>query len=167
MKSKLPKFYEGLKELLDDKNAIVLTNKEIWVAVNYKLAPEDKVSYRTFEQWLSPSSPVHYTKHTRALTEEERIDMGELLDYSKVKQKLALADEMLDGKKTNKWGASWIMERKFPDMKLQKGNEAKDKGTTINIIASNSDHKALIDDIISGGTEDIDHEDLSDQQLLD
>jgi hypothetical protein len=162
--TKLPKFLDKMRELLDDPTTVILTNKEVWVLVNHHLPREDKVAFVTFEKWLKPSSDNHYAK-LETLSDEDKLDFEELLNFTRVKQKMGLTKEMLDPDTKNKWGAAWILERKFKDLKLNQ-EKAAVSSPTIKITVGSDDHKDLIDGILNG-TQDIAHEEVDETLKID
>lgn len=159
--SKLPKFMEAMKKVLEDPRSVILTDTELLVAVNQRLNVKNRVGVSTWEAWKSPNksnpkSPENNSQLNDDLVEEFR----QLLAYSRVEQKMNLTGNMLDEKNKNQWGSSWLLERKFDDLKLKQTVELGAGGITLSI-EGGKDIQGIIDTI------DIDHEEISDIKPLD
>ena len=161
-KSKFPKFLEKMKEVLNDPRSVILTDRELLVAVNQKLKPAERVSVQAFDFWkaptLNPKSPENTASIPKEMTEEFR----QVLDYARVEQKMNLTGNMLDEKNKNQWGSSWILEKKFRDLKNNPQLQLTNVSPMINIQAGDSETKKLMESIINGDTIDIPHEEVDD-----
>lgn len=147
--SKLPKFLEAMKEVLADERTVILTDSELLVAVNQKLKRKDKVGVSTFEAWKSPTMNIKSPENIGSIDQELVDEFREILAYARVDQKLSLTGKLMDSKNKNQWGSTWILERKYDDLKLRKEAETVHQ-PLIQITASNDDHKALIQNILNG-----------------
>lgn len=154
--SKLPKFFEAMKKVLDDPNSLLLTDKELWVATNYKLARKDKVGLSTFEFWKSPTIGAKSPENLSTLDDELIEDFRETLLYARVKQKMNLTSNMMDKTNKNNWADVKLMEWKFKDLlpanNQQQIGSGKQPQLMININSYGNENETtgLINDIING-----------------
>ena len=147
--SKLPKFFEAMKEVLDDPNSLLLTDKELWIATNYKLHRDDKIGLSTFEFWKSPTIGAKSPEKLKTVDAELIEDFRETIAYARVKQKMNLTSNMMDKTNKNNWADVKLMEWKFKDL-LPAHNVASNQQPLIQITATNDNHKKLIDNILNG-----------------
>ena len=161
-RSKFATFFKAMQEVLNDPRSVILTDRELWVLTNKRLEPKDRVAESTFEFWKSPSKNRRSPENQKDVTEEMVAEFRLALDFARADQKMNLTGAMLDEENKNQWGASWILERKFKDLKQNKGLALGDGGNTqINITVGNPEHKGLVEDILSGkDIIDVDHEEI-------
>lgn len=148
-KSKLPTFLEAMKEVLQDKRTVILTDLELLTAVNHRLPKKDKVGISTFEFWKTPTNNKKSPENIESIDDDMVQEFREILAYARVEQKLNLTDGVLDSKSKNAWGSTWVLERKFKDLQIRKEREETIQ-PLIQITASNNDHKKLIQNILDG-----------------
>lgn len=148
--SKLPRFLEAMKLVLDDPRSVILTDTELLIAINHELKPKERVSISCFEFWKSPTLNSRSPENQHVDSELVE-DFRETLGYARVSQKMNLASGMLDSKNKNQWGSSWLLERKFKDLQLKQNIESVQQ-PLIQIMASNDTHKELIQNILDGRT---------------
>ena len=117
--SKLPKFLEAMKVVLEDPRTVIITDSELLTLVNHSLPKADRVAVSTFEFWktsnLNKKSPENQLNGDIELITEFR----EILAYARVTQKMNLGGNILDSTNKNQWGSTWILERKFKDLQLK------------------------------------------------
>lgn len=156
--TKFHAFYEKMKLLVADPKSIILTDSEIWVLVNSELDFKDQVSRKTFEAWKSPTNKRNVEGNAQ-ISDEDAAGFRNCLAVSRAKQKMALTGNMLDEDNKNQWGASWILERKYEDLKKQP-MIALNSNPTIQISAGDKEAQAMIDQMINGEVIDIDHKEI-------
>lgn len=160
--SKLPKFLEAMKEVLADDRTVILTDEELRTLVNDRLAKEDRVAQSTWEFWKSPSINKKSPESQKNLDDDIIEDFRHQLGLARVNQKMNLGDKLTDPNSKNAWGASFILERKFEDMRKSNGIVIGQGGITLHI-EGGSETRKLIETI------DVDYEDITgqDDKLLD
>ena len=165
--SKLPKFLAAMKKVLEDERSVILTDGELRIAVNQLLKPKDRVAISTFELWKSPTPTSHSPENQSTLSEEQILEFRQLLQYARVKQKMELTGNVLDKTSKNAWGATWVLERKYDDLKIKQNTIELNHNPVIQISAGNEKHKNLIEGILNGETIDIQHEEVNDNKKLE
>lgn len=155
----MPAFLEAMIKVLADPRSVILTDRELWVACNSLLAPKARVGWSTFEFWKTATITDKSPESKDSITTEQAELFRQTLEMARVTQKMNLTGSMLDEKNKNQWGASWILERKFEDLKMKQGLSLGEGNTTIQITVGNKEHKGLIEDLLNG-TIDIDHEEV-------
>lgn len=158
--TKFIRWFEEMKAVLEDPRSVILTDKELWIAVNARLDKSDRVALSTFEFWQSETQNPNSPENLREVTPEMAEDFRLAMQSARVSQKMNLTGDVLDKNNKNQWGSSWVLERKFSDLKLNKGLQIGDGNTQINITVGNPEHKTLVEDILSGNTIDIEHEEV-------
>lgn len=151
--TKFHKFFEKMREVVEDPRSVTLTDTELWIATNNRLKPKDRVAESTFKTWKSNGNQDSTLENIESVSQEEIEDFRQVLGMSRVEQKMNLTGAMLDEKNKNQWGASWILERKFNDLKLNPKVSLGEGTTNIQINVSNNEHKGMIEDILSGTLE--------------
>lgn len=139
-----------MKEVLQDERSVILTDAELLIAVNHRLEPKDRVSFTTFKYWKSPTQNIR-SPEVQNLEEGVAEDFRQQLAFARVEQKMNLTGTMLDANSKNQWGSSWILERKFEDLKLKQQLELP-TANIIQISATNDEHKDIINNILEGKT---------------
>jgi len=161
--TKFNAFYEAMKKLVSDPKSVILTDEEIWVLVNAELPYEEQVSYSTFEKWKSPTGKKNVESNSQ-ISDEEAAGFRACLAVSRAKQKMVLTGNMLDEDNKNQWGSSWILERKFEDLRkepqIQLNNNPQNNNT-----AGDKEGAMIIDQIINGETIDIDHKEVDRERV--
>lgn len=115
--SKIDRFVEVAEEvILDDINAIILTDEDLVFLINEKLEEDERITKRTFENWKA-----------KAKGSEELDEMGErffrLYKKALVEQSMNLFKEM---RKDTQWQRyAWIIERKFDDWNIKHKSEVE------------------------------------------
>jgi len=163
--SKFQKFFEAMKVVLEDKRTVILTDMELHILVNQQLEREDRVSYKTFESWKSPTGKRR-VEAQESISDEDAEDFRQSLAYSRVHQKMNLTGHMMDEDNKNQWGSSWILERKFEDLKKQPTVQLN-SNPSIQITAGDKEAQKMIDQMINGETIDIEHEEEDDRPKLE
>ncbi|KQC33401.1 hypothetical protein AAU57_08800 [Nonlabens sp. YIK11] len=146
--SKLPTFLVEMKGLLEDPRTVILTDKELLVAVNQRLPKNLRVSLSCFEFWKTPNLNSKSPENIEQLDDDMVEDFRQTLAYARVHQKMNLTGNMLDEKNKNQWGASWLLERKFKDLQVNKGGGNIQIGTgniTLKIEGGDSNVIDMID----------------------
>lgn len=151
-------FFEAMREVLKDPNTVILTDKELHVLVNMKLKPAQRCSFETFSRWKMPKINIKSPEMQDGVTAEMAAEFRQVLQGARVMQKMALTNSMLDHKNKNQWGSSWILERKFDDLKLKQNLALGEGNVAIQINVGKPEHKQLIEGLLDGDTIDIDHE---------
>lgn len=155
----MPAFLDAMIKVLEDPRSVILTDRELWVACNSLLTPKQRVGESTFEFWKSSTITDKSPESKESISREDCELFRHTLEMARVHQKMNLTGAMLDEKNKNQWGASWILERKFDDLKLKQGPALGEGHTTIQITVGSEKHKGLIEDLLNG-TIDIPHEEI-------
>jgi len=151
--SKLPKFLEALKKVLIDDRTVILTDTELLTLVNDKLAKKDRVGVSTWEFWKTSNMNEKSPENIESLDEDMVKEFRHVLGLARVNQKMNLSDKLTDPSSKNAWGASFILERKFDDMKKTQAFAIGQGGITFKI-EGGKDTQKLIETI------DIDFEEI-------
>ena len=136
---------------------MILTDKELWVLVNHHLAAKDRPSYTTYKHWKGEQNKS--VEDLKCVSVEEAAEFRQSIEYARVIQKMNLTGHMMDEKNKNQWGSSWILERKFDDLKKQPMVQLS-SNPTIQITAGDKEAQKMIDQMINGDTIDVEHEDI-------
>lgn len=140
---KMVRWVDELKAVLLENNALFLTDKDLHFLVNQKLPKNDKITLRTFENWVAGKF---------APDEETGREFMELLQNARIIQKQALIGKILTDNDKNWYRFAWLAERKFDELNLKHKSESITKNEQTRIIqisAANDEQKALIDNIIN------------------
>jgi hypothetical protein len=162
-KSKFKTFFAAMKEVLNDPDTVILTDQELVVLVNDRLKSEDRISKKTWEEWLNKKSP-RGVENQKGITDEEAKEFRHTLAAARVKQKMDLTKKSLDPNNQAAYKQHWILQRKFDDLR-DKPQIQLNSNPTISIEAGNSEQKKLIEGILAGKTIDIDHEEVGPERL--
>ena len=123
--------------LLDEMNAIILTDEELLILINERLPEESKISDSTFEKWKA------WTQAGNAMYK------GFLRLYKKalLLQKSNLFKKLW-WEESNQWQRfAWIIERKFGDWNLRTITENTNNNTNINHeVEDTEDFKDILKD---------------------
>ncbi|MEM9076307.1 MAG: hypothetical protein AAGC43_04670 [Bacteroidota bacterium] len=157
---KFKKFFEALKKVLNDERTVILTDDDLLVLVNQQLPLKYRIHENTWKNWISGGKSS--VEETNYISDEEAAEFRQLLKYTRVNQKMNLGANMMDENNKNQWGSSWILERKFKDLRLKSGNEVN-INPTLKIEVGDSEAAGLIEGIINGDTIDIPHEEVKDE----
>lgn len=105
------KFLKIARKVVKNENtAICFTDEDLLYLINEYLNENEKVSKRAFEEWKSGNTP-------KQLPNEAHI-FRELMITIRIKQKQFLFRVMLSNK-TKQWRKwAWMIERKFPEWRL-------------------------------------------------
>lgn len=161
--TKFHSFFEAMKLVLEDERTIILTDTELHVLVNQQLSPEDRVSFKTFEAWKMPNGRYSVEK-LLTISDHDASEFRQVLAYARVKQKMNLTGEVMSKDNKNQWGSTWILERKFEDLKRQPQIQLS-SNPTINITAGDKEAQRMIDQMINGDIIDIEEEDYPTRRL--
>lgn len=156
--TKFPKFFAAMKKVLQDVETVVLTDMELHLIVNQELAQEDRVSYSTFDKWKMNKGNKR-VEAIECISKEDAAEFRHWLGYSRANQKLELAKRSLDPANKAAYKEHWMMERKFADLKSTPQIQLQ-TNPTIKIEAGSKEQAALLDNIMNGDTEDVDHEEI-------
>lgn len=141
-KDKMTNWLKALKEVLDEKNIIFLTDVDLVFLTNKKCEPIEQISKETFKKWKSGEKGSQ--------DEETRKEFFECVQDALIKQKMFLQEKMLQDERS--WQKyAWIMERKFSEWNLthiSKNINTNEQSTVIQITAANQAQKELLDSII-------------------
>ena len=156
--SKLPKFLEAMKKVLLDDRTVILTDVELLTLVNDRLKKSERIAMSTFEHWKAPAeSNRHRSPENNSKIDADMVeDFRHVLGLARVKQKMNLSDKLTDPNSKNAWGASFILERKFEDLRKHNGIQIAQGGITLNIEGSGN-VKKLVETI------DIDFEEIKEE----
>lgn len=158
--TKVPRWTQELKKVLRDNPAtFALTLKELCVMVNHGLKKHEQIKYEHLANLQNPNSN-RYAGDMSWITQEQKDDFLDAIEFSKVQQKLALTEKMMDDENSNKWGTAWLLERKFGDLKLKQDIQIGAGGITLQIEGGGSVQNSL------DAIETIEFEDVTDQKLL-
>jgi len=157
--SKLPKFLEAMKKVLEDDRTVILTDIELRTLVNDKLAKKDRVAESTWEFWKTSTINEKSPENNGSIDDDIIDEFRHVLGLARVNQKMNLTDKLTDPNSKNAWGASFILERKFEDLRKNNGISIGSGAITLNI-EGGKDLKKLVETI------DIDFEELDDDNLL-
>jgi hypothetical protein len=154
-KSKLPKFLEAMKKVILGETIVILTDKELLTLTNSKLNIKNRVALSTFEFWKTTSMNHNSPENFDSVTAEMVEDFRFTLDLARVQQKMNLTSNLLDGENRNQWGSTWILERKYDDLKLKQNIEIN-HNPIIQITGGDAETNDIISGLIGDGIEDID-----------
>ncbi|SDT47513.1 hypothetical protein SAMN05192545_3937 [Maribacter dokdonensis] len=163
--AKINIWIEKMIELLEDTHTALLSDIDVFVLVNSHLEKDERISMARFKQLKSPNQQRANSISQTKLSDEEKERFLDAINLSRVKQKIALTGKAFDNPK-GAYPFLWALERKNADLQLNKGNSEGSGNVTINITAGNSEHKELIEDILSG-TIDVPHEEVNENKLLE
>lgn len=154
--TKLPKFLEAMKKVLEDERTVILTDAELLTLVNNRLRKKDRVAVNTFDQWKTPTQTSKSPENIDSIDSDMIEEFRHVLALARVEQKMNLGDKLTDKNSKNAWGASFILERKFEDMRKSNGIQIGQGGITLKI-EGGGDVKSLVETI------DIDFEEIKDE----
>lgn len=154
--SKFHKFFEAMKLVLEDERTVILTDPELLILVNQKLKRADRVAYSTFQKWIAPNGCKNIDNIIN-ISEEDREEFRQALAYARVSQKMNLTGEVMNAENKNQWGSTWILERKFEDLKKQPQIQLN-SNPTIQITAGDKEAQRMIDAMVNGEIIDVDFE---------
>jgi len=144
---KMKIWVEKLKEVLDENNAIFLTDEDLVFLVNDKIDEEKcHITTRTLRNWKAGKAPDEAT--TMAFLK--------LFRRALIKQRNHLMEKMLETENNSWTKYAWILERRFAEWNLKHISEIKTTNEQKNIIqitASSEQQKMLIDNIINADFE--------------
>ena len=147
-KSKFKRWFKALKEFLEqEERATILTDKELFAIVNFKLPLKYRVSLATFERWKAENT----SKNIEEIKSIDPKDAAEFRDYlavARVEQKMDLYDKVIDANTKNALGARFVMERKFADMREAPRVQVP-SAPTIYINTGSKEQQKIIDGIIN------------------
>lgn len=139
---KMEAWIEKLEEVLQEKNVLFLSDKDLRLLVNQKLDDSQQISKRTLDYWLDGENHP---------TEEIGKKFISMIELARLEQKEQLMLRLMDDPKAYK-AMTWILERKFEEFNLKKISERITKNENTNIIqitAGNEAQRMLIDNIIN------------------
>lgn len=154
-----------MKEVLQDERTVILTDEELWTLVNYQLKDYHKISLPTFRAWQSTTNR-RSVETTEGISEKEAAEFREIIAYARVQQKMNLTGEVMDKDNKNQWGATWILERKWKDLKKEPLIQLE-SNPSINISAGDKEAQGMIEAMLNGETIDISHEDVKNKEIGD
>ena len=150
--TKIEKFVEAFKKVIEDTDTTILTDKELFILVNGRLHKKNRISISTFEAWKGPSRDKYFDSHDYPKEAvEEFIDLMEL---TRVQQKLNLFNNLTDKKNRNWTQNAWLLERKFEDLNLKKVTENRninENTQTVKIEVRSDDDAKLVEGITKIG----------------
>jgi len=167
--NKEPKFQKGekakvfmykMKEVLEDENTTLLSDRDIFYLVNSKLTPELRISMSYFEFLKSPNqSNPRSISSNQSLSDEEKEEFLNILNVGRVLQKMNLTAKAFDDEKKNAYPYLWALERKNSHLQLKQNLQIGNGNITLQIEGADA---KLIDAI------DIDYDELEEEkeQLL-
>ncbi|MDP2686444.1 MAG: hypothetical protein Q8O62_04430 [Aequorivita sp.] len=157
-KTKVKKWMLMMKEVLEDLNTTLLSDKDIFYLVNSKLSKEDNISMSYFEFLKSPNqNNSRSISSLEYLTEEEKKDFLNILNVGRVLQKINLTEKAFDDKLKNAYPYLWALERRNSDLQLKQHLQIGSGNITLQIEGADA---KLIDAI------DIDYKEVKDEPLL-
>ncbi len=103
-------FLKALKEVLKDDSVAFLTDEQVITLVNDKLPKEKKITKRVWENWKSGDTPKQFPNEAK--------QFNGLIKMALIQQKIYLFKRMLDAKSGEWQKYAWMIERKFPEWRL-------------------------------------------------
>lgn len=123
-----------MKEVLEDLNTTLLSDKDIFYLVNSKLPKEDNISMSYFEFLKSPNqSNSRSISSLEYLTDEEKEDFLNILNVGRVLQKINLTEKAFDDKLKNAYPYLWALERKNSHLQLKQNLQIGNGNITLQI----------------------------------
>lgn len=156
--TKFFKYFEALKEVYSSTESVCLTYEEAHHLINDKLAPEDRVSLKAATRWRTRGND-RSVESIKAIPPEVAEEYRTYVETRKAKQKLELVRQTLDNDNKAAYKQHWLLERKFQDMRPTP-QISLHHDQSIRIEAGSPASKKLIDNIVNGDVEDIDHEEI-------
>jgi hypothetical protein len=138
---KMKVWIEKLEEVLDENNAVYLTDEDLVFLVNDKIDDEKfHITSRTLRNWKSGKAP----------DEETGKQFLRLFQKALIKQKKALFEKLESTENVTWTRLAWILERRFSEWNLKSISEIKNTNENIiQITAANLEQANLIDNIIN------------------
>lgn len=140
---KMQAWLEELKIVLNERNILFLTDKDLQFLVNQRLSQEAQITDRTFENWKAGKF---------APDDETGKQFMDTVHDALIRQKEALGKELLEGDPKRFKAITFLLERKFSEWNLKKISEnitRQEQSLTLNITAANESQLTLIDSIIN------------------
>ncbi|MBP0904845.1 hypothetical protein ACFSKN_04740 [Mariniflexile gromovii] len=148
-----------MKEVLQDENTTLLSDKDIFYLVNDLVGKNFRISMSYFEFLKSPNQDNKRSiSNLQYLTDEEKEDFINTLNVGRVKQKMNLTAKAFDDDKKNAYPYLWALERKNSHLQLKQNHLSIGNGN-ITLQIEGSD-KNIIDLV------DIDYEEVQEEKLL-
>lgn len=115
-KTKIKSFIEAAKKVLSVEDIILLTDEELFFAVNQELPLKNKIDMRTFQNWKEK-----YMSNKFSEIDENGKDFFNILKKAIIIQKKNLYKNLISDNIWQRW--AWIIERKFPELRLTQGTK--------------------------------------------
>ncbi len=112
--SKIDKFIEKAREVVNDPNMVYLTDEELVFLINKELDDKDKIAQVTFKKWKAGNFTDNGDIGKKFLS---------LIKDALIQQKINLFQKF--GNKDDMWTKwAWVIERKFKEWNLKQITES-------------------------------------------
>ncbi len=115
-KTKINSFIEAAKKVLSVEDIILLTDEELFFAVNQELPLKNKIDIRTFQNWKEK-----YMSNKFSEIDENGKDFFNILKKAIIIQKKNLYKKLTSDPIWQRW--AWIIERKFSELRINNGTK--------------------------------------------
>lgn len=147
-----------LKEVLEDENTTLLSDRDLFFLVNSLVPDEFNISMSYFEFLKSPNQTNKRSiSNLSYLTEEEKLEFLNILNVGRVLQKMNLTRKAFDDDKKNAYPYLWALERKNTHLQLKQNLSIGNGNITLQI--EGADAKLL--DMV-----DVDYDEVKEEKLL-
>ena len=158
-KEKVRVWMYKLKEVLEDENTTLLSDKDLFYLVNSLLPKNFNISMSYWEFLKSPNqNNKRSISSLQYLTDEEKEDFINVLNVGRVKQKMNLTANAFDDDKKNAYPYLWALERKNSHLQLKQNHLSIGNGN-ITLQIEGAD-KNIIDLV------DVDYEEINEEKQL-
>ncbi|OAB78783.1 hypothetical protein [Cochleicola gelatinilyticus] len=165
--SKAKNFLDKMYEVMQGNENSLLSERQIFLITNNELPEEQRISMSYYEFLKSESqNNKRSIKNSPQFTEEEREHYLHILELGRAKQIQNLTKGATDDVKKNAYPYLEVLKMKCPKFRNSGNNIQIGNGnTTIQITASNDNHKNLIDNLINGEIMDVDYDELEPEKI--
>jgi len=115
-KTKIQSFIKAAEKILSNQDIVLLTDEELFFAVNQELPLKNKIDMRTFQNWKEK-----YMSNKFSEIDENGKDFFKILKKAIIIQKKNLYKKLISDNIWQRW--AWIIERKFPELRLTQGTK--------------------------------------------
>jgi hypothetical protein len=140
---KMQTWITELKNVLEERNIIYLTDEDLIFLVNKRLPKESQISKSTFEKWKAGKF---------APDDETGKEFIDLIHLALINEKNTIGYK-LENDTSGQWTRyAWILERKFSEWNLKHISEninKNEQATIIQITAGNEEQKKMIENLIN------------------
>lgn len=115
-KTKIQSFIKAAEKILSNQDIVLLTDEELFFVVNQELPLKNKIDMRTFQNWKEK-----YMSNKFSEIDENGKDFFKILKKAIIIQKKNLYKKLISDSVWQRW--AWIIERKFPELRLTQGTK--------------------------------------------